>query len=234
LADGHIDPALPVPRAARTLLQEMLLHDLDELRARMDVLHVSPSLVEIVLAPFHELRHATVVTLHTVRHLRTIKQALCLLAAHDALPQGDDNVIQLLIAHDFHSPAFIAYCQRTIPQASRKQLPVVQGDYDHRDNVHRDDSLEDPGNDFISRRPLRVLGTIIAAAFELNFIQWGRDLTQLAARVARLHTFSGPANAESIRRGYNDRDILTKALTLLSEIVTLLKKKLAELDEKNT
>jgi hypothetical protein len=116
---------------------------------------------------------------------------------------------------------------------SCKQHQRVQDDHNDPANAHNNDSLEDPGNDFISRRPLRVLGTIIAAAFELNFIQWGRDLTQLAARVARLHTFSGPANAESIRRGYNDRDILTKALTLLSEIVTLLKKKLAELDENN-
>ncbi|MCD9014440.1 hypothetical protein [Parachryseolinea silvisoli] len=109
LAGGKIDPALPVPRSVRPLLQEILLHDLDSLQARLDAMQVSSQLVEIALAPFHALRHDAIVTLHTLRYQRSI--------------------IQVLIAKDFNAPAFIDYCQQmfrgqpeTIPQTTTQAL----------------------------------------------------------------------------------------------------------------
>jgi hypothetical protein len=263
LAGGTIDPALPVPRSARSLLQAILLHDLDSFQARLDALQVSTQLMEIALAPFKALSRDSIVTLHTLRYLRQVKQALYQLTPHGYQSPGDYSIVQVLIAHDFNAPAFIDYCQQafrgqyeTIPQATtqalhphlpsaREQLakrpgqptpdpvPPEKQPTEPTDDEDAEESDEIVSSDsFLSWISLRVLGAILYAAWKENVIQWGTDDTQLSKRVVLLRSVLGPVKAESIRRGFNNPDILAKAREVIHRILTFLDNKLAELEKR--
>jgi hypothetical protein len=83
---------------------------------------------------------------------------------------------------------------------------------------------------FTTILPLRVLGAILHAAFELNLISWGKDDSRLSELVAQLVSHNGQVKAETIRRGFNDLRILAKAREVLQRIVDFLNEKIAELE----
>lgn len=263
LAGGTVDPTLPVPRSVRPLLEEILLHDLDRLQAQLDAMQVSTPLVEITLAPFQALPYDSIVTLHTLRYLRQVKQALHQLASHGRRQVGDGEIIRVLIAHDFNAPEFVSYCQQAFPgqhetiphattQALHPHLPSAREHLAKRPGRPTPDPMppeqqpteptgdeDEEGSDeivssdsFLSWISQRVLGAILYAAWKENVIQWGKDDTQLSKRVALLRSVLGPVKAESIRRGFNNPDILTKAREVIHRILTFLDNKLAELAKK--
>ncbi|MBT1689223.1 hypothetical protein [Dawidia soli] len=114
LADGQIDPTLPLLDATRTVLQGHLVSDLVALREHLARRHVSPKLIGIVLAPFEALPRTATVTFYMLYYLRTLKEALL----HGPLPghetTGDESVLELLAAYNFNAPELIAYCRRIV------------------------------------------------------------------------------------------------------------------------
>ena len=113
LADGQIDPGLPLPPAACMLYQQMLGSELIALRERLVELHVSAGLIDIVLLPFEELWREDYVTFYTAVYLRALKQKLQALAGTQRSP-GDGDMLDLLVVHNFNEPAFVAYYHQVI------------------------------------------------------------------------------------------------------------------------
>jgi hypothetical protein len=114
LAGGQLDDTLPLPPSARTLLQEIIVGDLEVLRHHLEALHVSPALVEIALAPFQALPSIYSPTFYQLHYLGTLKRALLAppLPGYDVI--GDGHVLWTLVAQNYNAPEFIAWFEHVV------------------------------------------------------------------------------------------------------------------------
>lgn len=154
LGGGQLNCDLPLPPAARTLLQEIIVGDLAALRQQLEAVHVRPALADIVLAPFLALPDAYSVTFYHVHYLRTLQQALLQLPLPGPESTGEDIVFWTLVAQNFNTPRFISYFY-DVAQRQLKACPTQEA-WGRELDRYKTKVATDPGSSPLAWQPLHA------------------------------------------------------------------------------